>query len=66
MTLSANQIGGLKAGDGKVLQSYVNGKPYQGDPAGIILHAHDEIAIAYSTPAQQADPSSTYAFSAGL
>ncbi|GAB3853162.1 hypothetical protein ACFPIJ_56150 [Dactylosporangium cerinum] len=66
VTLSANQIGGLKAGDGKVLQSYVNGKPYQGDPAGIILRAHDEIAIVYSTPAQQPDPPSTYAFSAGL
>jgi hypothetical protein len=66
VTLSANQIGGLKAGNGEMLQAYVNGKPYQGDPASIILHTHDEIAIVYGTPAEQANPPSSYAFPAGL
>jgi hypothetical protein len=65
VSLSADQIGGLKAGDGNVLQAYVNGKPYTGDPAGIILHAHDEIAIVYGTPAQQGNPPSSYTFPAG-
>ncbi|MEV4757034.1 hypothetical protein AB0J86_18245 [Micromonospora sp. NPDC049559] len=65
VTLTADQIGGLKAGDGKVLQAYVNGKPYAGDPAGIVLHAHDEVAIVYGTPAQQANPPSSYAFPDG-
>jgi hypothetical protein len=64
--LSANQIGGLTAGGGKVLQAYVNGKPFTGNPAGIILNAHDEIALVYGTPAQQANPPSSYAFPAGL
>jgi hypothetical protein len=64
--LSANQIGGLTAGGGKVLQAYVNGKPFTGNPAGIILNAHDEIAVVYGTPAQQANPPSSYAFPAGL
>ncbi|WP_208869476.1 hypothetical protein [Micromonospora cremea] len=66
VSLSADHIGGLKVGDGKALQAYVNGKPYQGDPAGIILHAHDEIALVYGTSAQQANPPSSYAFPAGL
>jgi hypothetical protein len=65
VSLSADQIGGLHAGDGKVLQAYVNGKPVSGDPAGIVLHAHDEVAVVYGTPAQQANPPSSYAFPAG-
>ena len=65
VSLSANQIGGLTVGNGEVLQAYVNGKPFTGDPAGIILNAHDEIAIVYGTPAQQANPPSSYAFPAG-
>jgi hypothetical protein len=65
VSLSANQIGGLNVGDGKVLQAYVNGKPSTGNPAGIVLNAHDEIAIVYGTPAQQANPPSSYTFPAG-
>ncbi|RKR90720.1 hypothetical protein BDK92_5101 [Micromonospora pisi] len=65
VALSDNQIGGLHAGDGKVLQAYVNGKAVTGNPAGIIMHAHDEIAIVYGTAAQQANPPSSYAFPAG-
>ncbi|MEO3746538.1 hypothetical protein [Plantactinospora sp. B5E13] len=66
VALSQNQLGGLTAADGKTLRAYVNGKPYTGDPAGIVLHAHDEIALVYGTPDQQANPPSSYAFPAGL
>lgn len=66
VALSQNQLGGLTAGDGKVLRAYVNGTPYAGDPAGIVLHAHDEIALVYGTPDQQANPPSSYDFPAGL
>jgi hypothetical protein len=65
VSLSDKQIGGLTAGNGKVLQAYVNGKRFAGNPAGIVLPAHDEIAIVYGTPAQQANPPSSYAFPAG-
>jgi hypothetical protein len=65
VSLSANQIGGLTVGNGNVLQAYVNGKLVTGDPAAIIMNAHDEIAIVYGTAAQQANPPSSYAFPAG-
>jgi hypothetical protein len=65
-SLSAEHTGGLKVSDGKVLQAYVNGKPYHCDPAGMILQAHDEIALVYGTPAQQANPPSSDAFPTGL
>ncbi|MEE6258075.1 hypothetical protein [Plantactinospora sonchi] len=66
VALSQNQLGGLTAGDGKVLRAYVNGTPYSGDPAGIVLHAHDEVALVYGTPDQQANPPSSYTFPDGL
>ncbi|MEV0718399.1 hypothetical protein [Asanoa sp. NPDC050611] len=66
VSLSADHIGALTAGDGKTLQAYVNGKAVQGDPAAIVLHAHDEIALVYGTTAQQADPPASYTFPAGL
>ena len=66
VSLSADHVGGLKTGAGDALQAYVNGQRYQGDPAGIRLHAHDEIALVYGTPAQQANPPSSFTFPAGL
>jgi len=66
VSLSADHIGGLKVGNGEVLHAYVNGHLYQGDPAGIVLHAHDEIALVYGTSTQQANPPSSFAFPAGL
>jgi hypothetical protein len=47
-----DHLGGLTATAGKQLRAYVNGKPYSGDPAGIVLHAHDEIALVYGTAAE--------------
>jgi len=66
VSLSADHIGGLKTNTGEALQAYVNGQRYEGDPAAIVLHAHDEIALVYGTPAQQANPPSSFAFPAGL
>ncbi|WP_204082730.1 hypothetical protein [Asanoa ishikariensis] len=66
VSLSADHLGSLHTGDGKVLQAYVNGKQVQGDPAAIVLHAHDEIALVYGTAAQQANPPASFAFPEGL
>lgn len=65
VALAAGRIGGLTDGGGRTLRAYVNGALYQGDPAGIVLHAHDEVALVYGTAAQQANPPSGYAFEAG-
>ncbi len=65
VALSADQLGGLSAGGGNELHAYVNGKLYQGNPAAIILHAHDEIALVYGTAAQQANPPASYHFPSG-
>jgi hypothetical protein len=64
--LSATQLGGLKAGAGKQLHAWVNGKPVKGDPGDINLASHQEIVIAYGTPAQMPKPvPSTYGFPSG-
>lgn len=65
LSTSADHLGGLKVGGDALLRAYVNGKAHAGDPAGIILHAHDEVALVYGTPAQQANPPSTYTFEQG-
>lgn len=65
VSLSANRIGGLKAGGGKQFHAYVNGKLRRGNPAAIVFHAHDEIALVYGTAAQQKDPPSKYVFPSG-
>jgi hypothetical protein len=65
--LDGKCLGGECAGKGKVLRTWVNGKPVTGDPTRIVLDAHQEIVIAYGTPAQMPDPvPSSYAFPAGL
>jgi hypothetical protein len=49
VSLSANNIGGLRATDGKSVRLYVNGQPRTGDPAAIMFNQHDEIALLYGT-----------------
>jgi hypothetical protein len=66
VSLAADHIGGLVADSTHQLKAYVNGKPNTGDPAGIVLAAHDEIAIVYGTPAQQTNVPSTYQWTSGL
>ena len=48
------------------LKAYVNGKAVTGDPAAIIMHAHDEIALVDGTAAEQQHVPSSYTFASGL
>jgi hypothetical protein len=66
VSLSSTHIGALTADDTHHLKVYVNGTLRDGDPAGIVLAAHDEIAIIYGTDAQQQNPPHTYSWSNGL
>jgi hypothetical protein len=66
VSLAADHIGGLVADNSHHLKVYVNGTRHDGDPAGIVLAAHDEIAIVYGTDAQQQNPPRTYSWSNGL
>jgi hypothetical protein len=49
--LSADNIGGLRAADGKAVRVFVNGTPQRtGNPAAIMFGPHDEIALVYGVP----------------
>ncbi|MGX9787206.1 hypothetical protein [Mycobacterium sp. MMS18-G62] len=50
VSLSADNVGALRVGDGKSLRVFVNGKPQSGDPAAITFGPHDEIAVVYGKP----------------
>jgi hypothetical protein len=65
VALSGTNLGGLTADGTHVLKAYVNGKPYTGNPAGIIFNAHDEIALVYGPATQQPSVPGSYAFPAG-
>jgi hypothetical protein len=60
-------LGGYCAGGGRQLRVYVDGRPYQGDPTGLVLAAHQELVVAFGTAAQLPSPvPSSYPFPAGL
>jgi hypothetical protein len=63
VSLSADNIGGLHATDGKAVRAYVNGQPRAGDPATITFNQHDEIALVYGTSSQNIP--ATYDFPPG-
>ena len=49
------------------LRTYLGGTPYKGNPASIVLRAHEEIVLAYGTKAQLPRPvPARYAFGPGL
>ena len=52
--LDAEDLGGLRATDGKQLRAYVDGRQVDGDPGVIQLTNHQEVALVYgaSTPSQ--------------
>src|SRR5207245_1137397 len=62
VALGEHQIGGLKAGGGKDLRAYVNGKQVKGDPAAIKLDAHDEIALVYGPAGAQVKIPNAYSW----
>ncbi|TQF01289.1 hypothetical protein E6W39_02365 [Kitasatospora acidiphila] len=68
VSMSADHIGGSTTDQTHALTAYVNGKAVSGDPAAIVLHAHDEIALVYGTAAEnsQVNVPNSYAFAAGL
>jgi hypothetical protein len=43
---------------------YVNGQPYSGDPAALVLRKHQEIAVVIGTPPKKIP--SSYKFPPGL
>jgi hypothetical protein len=62
-----NCLGGSCAGGGRRMRVYVNGRPYQGDPTGLVLAPHQELVVAFGTAAQLPSPvPSSYPFPAGL
>jgi hypothetical protein len=65
VSVGVDHLGGLKPAGGNQLHAYVNGTPYDGDPAAIIFHAHDEIALVYGTAEQQKNVPSSYTFPQG-
>lgn len=63
--LNARCIGSECAGDGRQLRMWVDGKPLGGDPTRLILAEHQQIVLAYGTPAQMPkDVPSSYDFEA--
>ncbi len=64
--LSADSVGGLRAGDGKTLRAFVNGKPVTGNPAALPIHAHDEIVLIYGASEPGESIPGHYDFASGL
>lgn len=50
VSLSADNIGALRAVDGKAVRVFVNGAQQAGNPAAIMLGDRDEIAVVYCVP----------------
>ena len=65
VALSAHGIGGLRAGGGSTVRAYVDGHLRSGDPAAIVLHDHDEIALAYGPANRPPKVPRTYQWPAG-
>jgi hypothetical protein len=64
--LTPTCIGSDCTGHGKVLRAWVDGKPVAADPTRIVLASHQEIVLAYGTPAQMPkNVPSSYTFPAG-
>lgn len=66
VSLSPDNVGGLRVGDGKTLRVFVNGAQVTGNPAAVIIHAHDEIAVIYGNPQSAGSIPSRYEFPSGL
>ncbi|MFD7904366.1 hypothetical protein ACFVSN_04430 [Kitasatospora sp. NPDC057904] len=68
VSASADHLGGLRTDATHTLTAYVDGKAVSGDPAAIVLHAHDEIALVYGTAAENAAVTvpSSYNWPSGL
>ncbi|MFG1708645.1 hypothetical protein ACFLIM_36140 [Nonomuraea sp. M3C6] len=65
VALSVDQLGALKTGAGKTLTAQVNGKQVGGNPADIVIKAHQQIALVYGKPDPAFRPPATYQFQEG-
>ncbi|KMO73458.1 hypothetical protein [Mycolicibacterium chlorophenolicum] len=65
VSLSVNNIGALRAADGKVVRVFVNGTPQTGNPAAIMLGSRFEIAVIYGAPQPGETIPSKYDFPEG-
>lgn len=54
--LDAKCIGSLCAAGDKRLMAWVDGNPLSADPTRIVLAEHQQIVLAYGTPAQDPKP----------
>jgi hypothetical protein len=64
--LTPSCLGG-SCGGGPELRVYVNGRAYRGDPSTLALASHQELVVAFGTPAQLPSPiPSAYPFPPGL
>lgn len=63
--LTRTQVGSLKAGHGKKLAAFVNGKQFGGDPADIVFKDKRQIALVYGGP-DQIKPPKPFAFPENL
>lgn len=64
--LNSSCVGGLCSDGTHTLRAYVNGTPYQGDPADITLAAHQEIELVYGDASAPVTPIDSYDFAPGL
>ena len=64
--LSPTCMGGLCAGNGKVLKVFVDGKAYPGNPQNLVLLAHQEIALWYGDATATPNVPKSYTFPARL
>ncbi|MGB9252292.1 MAG: hypothetical protein WCC28_21545 [Mycobacterium sp.] len=66
VSLSEDNIGGLRTGGGKVVRVFVNGTQRNGNPGAIMLGAHDEVAVLYGRPQPGETIPRSYHFGGGL
>jgi hypothetical protein len=65
VSLSADNVGALRVGNGKTVRVYVNGDLRTGNPAAITFGPHDEVALLYGTPNPGETVPDSYEFPAG-
>jgi len=65
VSLSSDNVGALRAADGKVVRVFVNGTPQAGNPAAIMLDPRAEIAVVYGAPRPGETIPSKYDFPEG-
>jgi hypothetical protein len=64
--LDAADLGELRTGGGRTLRAYVDGRSFSGDPAGIELTPHREIALVYGPASARPPVPASYRFAPGL